>query len=49
VHGIWADLVPAGAAAQSGGVQPVSTGAGGQPLNLSTFLKPGLGGPAGGI
>jgi hypothetical protein len=45
VHGIWADLVPAGAAAQGGNAAAMN----GQPLDLSTFLKPGVKGPAGGV
>lgn len=45
VHGIWADLAPA---AKSGSAAQVSKAASrsiGQPLDLSSFLKPGVGGP----
>jgi hypothetical protein len=57
VHGIWADLAPAGAAGRASVKQAVTTqGAGSaedmsarQPLDLTTFLKPGIGAKAGDI
>jgi hypothetical protein len=65
VHGIWADLAPAGSAAGNAARSAdrasvkqavIKQGAGGvaemsarQPLDLSTFLKPGIGAKAGDI